>query len=391
LETAYDGKIYFATSKYNTDLHCITNPNAAAGATIITTTPSYSFGPGNAISYCLPEQIDGENGNVTPVASGIITASATSVCIGQPVTLSVTGGTSYEWNGVAQDSTATIIESPSSDTAYFVSVIYGGCSLTDTIEINVNDSPLAAATYSLNACGNLQFENNSVGAATFHWNFGDGTTSVVPAPGYYYPATGSYPVTLIATSVAGCADTTLITVDYNTGPPAIANVSVSITNGDITTASIQNYSQNGVNCILYLGNGDSLTGCGWINYEYAYSAPGDYLITQVVTNSFGCVDSDQVTVHVEFESTLYVPNAFTPNGSGPNELFMAYGTEITEFQLDIFDRWGEQIFESQNLNEGWDGKFRGRMVEQGVYIWKIAYSDSKHANHSLVGHLTVVR
>ncbi|MFH1321973.1 MAG: gliding motility-associated C-terminal domain-containing protein [Bacteroidota bacterium] len=69
--------------------------------------------------------------------------------------------------------------------------------------------------------------------------------------------------------------------------------------------------------------------------------------------------------------SLYIPNTFTPNGDGLNDMFGPAGTGISEFQLQIFNRWGEMIFESDNINNQWDGKFRNRIVQTGAYVYMV--------------------
>lgn len=92
------------------------------------------------------------------------------------------------------------------------------------------------------------------------------------------------------------------------------------------------------------------------------------------------------------ESTFYIPNAFTPEGNGWNEVFHAYGNYITDFNMKIFSRWGELVFEASSLQSGWDGSFRGNPVEAGVYVVKIFYKEGDSAEQKeYLGHVTVIR
>jgi gliding motility-associated-like protein len=107
-----------------------------------------------------------------------------------------------------------------------------------------------------------------------------------------------------------------------------------------------------------------------------------------------CVLSDTILVEGSFESgALWVPNSFTPNNDLLNDTFVLKGTDITEFHLIVFNRWGEVIFESKDMGKPWDGTIKGRMAEQGVYVWKVKYKTlcSKDAQLSRSGHVSVIR
>lgn len=96
------------------------------------------------------------------------------------------------------------------------------------------------------------------------------------------------------------------------------------------------------------------------------------IYTVTGANQYGCINSDDVSVTViPSDEVLYIPNAFTPNGNGLNETFNIYGTGIKSIDLQIFDRWGELLFHSTDLNIGWDGKYKDKQVADGVYVYKV--------------------
>jgi gliding motility-associated-like protein len=88
---------------------------------------------------------------------------------------------------------------------------------------------------------------------------------------------------------------------------------------------------------------------------------------------------------------LYIPNAFTPNGDGLNDIFQAKGYYIEKFDMWIFDRWGEEIFHSDDLLKGWDGTLKGKMSENGVYTWKVIAIDVQKKRHLLTGHVVLIK
>ncbi|MFN6038748.1 MAG: choice-of-anchor L domain-containing protein [Bacteroidota bacterium] len=104
-----------------------------------------------------------------------------------------------------------------------------------------------------------------------------------------------------------------------------------------------------------------------------------------------CFDTLEYSVFVKDKMTLYVPNAFTPNNDGKNEMFKAYGTLVKVFHMLVFDRWGNLIFESSSLGRGWDGTLNGEKVMQGVYVWKVYATDFYDEEHVMIGHVTLIR
>jgi len=111
--------------------------------------------------------------------------------------------------------------------------------------------------------------------------------------------------------------------------------------------------------------------------------------TLTTWTEYGCVNNKSVTVL--FQGILFVPNAFTPNGDGDNDIFYAYGTNIVEFEMMIFDRWGEKLFTSDNLEDGWDGTYKTELVKTETYVWKINYKDVQHNSNKLIGTVTLIR
>jgi gliding motility-associated-like protein len=103
------------------------------------------------------------------------------------------------------------------------------------------------------------------------------------------------------------------------------------------------------------------------------------------------------------EGTIYIPNAFTPNGDHLNEFFLAKGEGIVSFSMNIFDRWGNLLFVSDDVNKGWNGKIEGGHYmlkgdgddtsQQDVYIWKISYATECYPKRSknLIGHVSIVK
>ncbi|MDA9774090.1 gliding motility-associated C-terminal domain-containing protein [Saprospiraceae bacterium] len=110
---------------------------------------------------------------------------------------------------------------------------------------------------------------------------------------------------------------------------------------------------------------------------FEYNDIGIFEITQVVFNELGCTDTLIREICVENVVNLYMPNIFTPDGDGLNDLFTPQGLGIMNFSMLIYDRWGNQVFKSNNINESWDGSFKGKRVQQGVYAIVVEFEDQE--------------
>jgi len=113
----------------------------------------------------------------------------------------------------------------------------------------------------------------------------------------------------------------------------------------------------------------------------------------MVTNEHGCVDEISQTIEVESDVILYAPNTFTPDGDEFNQQWFIYvdGIEMESFELQIYNRWGEIVFESFDPKAKWDGTYHGKVVPQGTYIWNIRVKDIKNdVKYDFDGHINII-
>ncbi|MAZ96161.1 MAG: hypothetical protein CMP53_01410 [Flavobacteriales bacterium] len=126
-------------------------------------------------------------------------------------------------------------------------------------------------------------------------------------------------------------------------------------------------AQNEVSWTWYI---DSVVFTG-ATFEYDFLSPGDYEVVQVVTSDFGCVDSIKLTVSVETDFYLYIPDAFTPDGDGLNECFEIKGVGFEGYEFAVYDRWGNEVFHTLDITECWDGTFNGQQLPLGSYNYRL--------------------
>ncbi len=247
-------------------------------------------------------------------------------------------------------------------------------------------------------CQNLPvcFSDNSTGTGplVYQWNFGDGHSSASANPCHNYANAGTYDVTLHVTSADGCKDDSLVQdmVRIIANPLAAFTLSSTTIQLPATIVDIQNESQHALTYLWQLGN----LGTSSVENPGAtsFTEPGEYPIMLYAYNELGCVDSAQHAVTVYQEEVLFVPNAFTPNGDGNNDYFEIYGKKDGWKQIEvmIFDRWGEKVFESNDMNFKWDGVYKGEKMMEGVYVYllNIVYTNN-HSDKIHKGSVTMVR
>ena len=340
-----------------------------------------------------------------------VTATDTALCNGSsvPISATATGGTggpyTYIWsNGItaqSQNVSPTINQSPSNYTV----TVSDGCSPVATDISTVTVYPLAVSFMSvLDTAGcedfTVQFTALSNIGTSYTWNFGDGSASQSGAiVTHTYVTPNSYNVSLTVTTAQGCVSTLTNNqyIDVYPGPTAAF---VSNPNQATSTAPVISFVDQSIGAtnwawdfgVLNFGSDTSSTQ----NPVYAYSDTGSYSVQLIVTNNFGCTDTTIQSVSVIPEYVLYAPNAFTPfNHDGLNDLFMPQGVGIdpNNFEMSIFDRWGNLIFKTNDVYKGWDGKANGgsKIAQADTYVWKIVTKDYKGDNHQYIGRVTLVR
>lgn len=295
-------------------------------------------------------------------------------------------------NGVSFDTTGAILVSLTGEynicreTAYKNIYIYGSPSIGFTLDPGLQCVPFEA-----------QFTNYSTAETPINylWDFGDGTTSTDINPAHLYESTGNYPVTLTIWTSAGCVDTlTQFEPDIiNVRPIPEAKFTVNPNQTDICHSEIQFTNLSSLaNNYLYIFD-DGATSIDE-SPSHVYLEDGTLNPRLIVTSEYGCQDTSFETVFIE-PFTVYIPNAFTPDEDEANTVFkpIVY-LSIVDWNLQIYNRWGELIFESNDPNIGWDGVNQaGKVSPDGLYMWKLRYTSCEPVNpeHLITGHVSLLR
>ncbi len=228
---------------------------------------------------------------------------------------------------------------------------------------------------------------------SYAWQFSDGKTSNDFEPTHQFSPAGIYSAMLTVKTTSLCSDTSMTMLsNIIVHPKPIAHFTLSTKETSVfdPTVAIRSLaSDDALKNTFYFGDGSSSQ---QISETHEYSTYGDYRITQVVINGFGCVDSVSEIFRVLPEFRYWIPNCFTPDDNAKNDFFMPVTIGVSNYEFQIFDRWGENIYRSTSPEEGWNGKFRGLDSPQGIYIWKLSFKNivtNKTEVH--LGNVTLLR
>jgi PKD repeat protein len=227
----------------------------------------------------------------------------------------------------------------------------------------------------------VSFENISHNYDSCIWDFGDGGFSTADSPVWIFDEKGEYRVTLLVFGREGKVSGSSETITVYGNPVARFEIDADreLDKGEVVR--FYNYSENAVSWDWNFGDEEKSS---LFEPDHKYSRPGSYTITLTVRSQYGCVDSLTVT-NAFNDNSCYIrfPNVFIPNAGGPaggyysnrtdqnSEVFHPVWSGVTDYQLRIFSRLGIQVFETTDIEIGWDGYIRGEKAEPGVYIWKV--------------------
>jgi gliding motility-associated-like protein len=392
-----------------TSVHCYNDSNGTAAISASGGTPGYTYLWNTGANTDVINNLKPGSYAVTVTDNNLCTVSLTSIVVDNPTSLSAytsdtpqaclaltdgsaiihtSGGTpvySYQW---AIGGTDSIINNLSAGT-YLVTVTdANGCLYPDSVVVSLSpplilDTIVVQPTCAPFANGSIKV-NVSGGNPLYSyiWNRpGVSSLETQLAP-------GSYSVTV--TDSRGCTSSDSFFLSYTAALSVEAGIddTIDLGNQAILTATVTSTSS-----VSYVWSPDYHISCNTcVSTDVAPYQTLTYMVS--VTDATGCTATDSVTVHVNSVHDLYVPNAFTPNGDGNNDYFAAFGNKKAwkYVHARIFNRWGELVFESNDIDFKWDGKFKGEFQDPGVYVYLIdvTFIDD-YSIGKLKGSVTLIR
>ena len=315
----------------------------------------------------------------------IIVPDPVFYCENSGAQVNASGGRSYLWSPNYFISTTNLpsiyINSPK-DTMYTVEVSNGCGNSIDSVHVHIIQAKAKAGNDTIICPGESAYVWAS-GGVSYQWSPTQFLSDPNSNMSYATPTIPTH-LRVIVTDSIGCSDTAYVYVklfqpaSVDAGPDYFGFIGdeITLTAKGQGTGIYSWYPTEYVSCV----------NCQSTNV----SPPKNATYIVKFTNENGCSATDDVSIH--FDGIIYVPNTFTPNSDKFNTIFKAVGGNILSFDMKIFDRWGELIFETKDLSQGWNGTYNGEDSPDGVYVWKIRYVDiEKQIPQEIIGHVTLIR
>ncbi len=300
----------------------------------------------------------------------------TLICIGTTASLAASGGTIYQWsNGINTDNN---IVSPVTTSIYQLTVTDQNACVDDTsVTVTVATLPNIIMSNDTVICDGTTANIKAKGGINYSWSNGISTANQTVSPA----STTTYSVKVEDENT--CIDSADIIVEILDIPEATitSNYDTICRNG-----TIKLYAHGGMSYKWNNGKTDS-------GIEEHAKVSDRYSVLATNTKyGTSCYDTTSIYVVVE-NCAVYIPNAFTPNGDALNDIFIPEGivSNTAKFNMFIYNRLGQLVFESNDINKGWNGKFRGQKMPTGTYTWLIRVTEKSIDSYELVGTVHLLR
>ncbi len=340
-----------------------------------------------------------------PPPSADFSASDSTLCEGQCINffdLSTGTPTNWTWYFPGATPTTSNAQNPTG-VCYAVAGTYtvhlvasngnGQDSIAKTAFITVQPCgpPIAGITQSATEiCEDncITYSDNSTDAASYQWTFQGGSPGVSNSqnPGQVcYATPGVFTTTLVVFNPNG-SDTTTTTITVNAAPVVNGGADQTILGGATATLSANGNPPGGT----YAWSPSSLVDCPTCATTDA-NPPDSTAFIVTYTDLNGCVDTDTVWVFVDVNFDWGIPNAFSPNGDGENDILFVRGSGFRSLNLRVFNRYGQVVFETIDQQLGWNGKHKGKDVNPGVFVYYFTATFTNGTTVDAKGNVTLIR
>ncbi len=362
------------------------------------------------VTYTIAPPCDAtETVTITIIDGGIgDTLDGGNYCPNEGVVLLSANGTAGLWSGpgIVDASTGAfdpMLTGPGFFELTFTSTV--GC-VTNVVEVTVEDELFPAFVFEpeggcVPATIEFMVLNQADSYTSAQWTFSGGPIALTPTAEVTFQQPGLYDVTLVLTSEAGCVFSATEVGAVNITPQPQPSFSATPQPADLYNTNITFTDQSGNNVVQWDWQFDPANALGAStepnpSFTFPPGQPGTYPVTLTVVDINGCVGEVTRTVLIRDDFNVFVPNAFTPDNDGVNDVFFVRATDLDpeRFTLQIFNRWGEVVFETNDPEQVWDGSVRGGeyYVQNDVYIWRVvAFRKTGFERVELTGSVTIIR
>ncbi len=272
------------------------------------------------------------------------------------------------------------------------------CNAPDSLMIPLSVADNVKAQFTTPATGCVPytpvFDNTSLAAQSFLWNFGDNNnTSTAANPTYTYNNPGTYTITLVAYNPNTCnlTDTARFTIQVFNAPTADFSFAPVTPAPNMPVTFTNQSSVDAVSFKWEFGDNDSLRTTSRANIDHQYNSTGTFNACLTAYNQVGCPAKICRPVSATVIPLVDVPNAFTPMSGDLNSVVMVRGFGIAKMQFTIWNRWGQKVFDTNDRNKGWDGKVKGVVQPMDVYTYTLTVEFFDGVKTTKKGDITLIR
>ena len=308
-----------------------------------------------------------------------------NLCLGDSIMITASGGNTYEWFPNQYLNTnigSSVTTSPPNDIIYTVAFTNPCGTVYDSVFVKtIEVTPTAGNDTTV--CPGETVLLWADGGVSYQWtppnniaNPSSSSTSAQPPSPIIYE--------VLVTDEYGCSASETVNIEHYPLPYVIVQSDYYAFEGDEVEITATGSNPAG----SYTWEPEDLLDCS--NCQSTIAFPSQTTTFNVFyVDGNGCEAQGETTINLD--GIIYVPNTFTPDGNGHNDYFFPQGGNIKEYHMIIFNRWGEVVFESYNLNGKWDGTYGGEKCKDGTYVWKITYTDISNNKKEIVGHVNLLR
>ncbi|MEN9742507.1 MAG: hypothetical protein RLZZ65_312 [Bacteroidota bacterium] len=383
-------------------------PNGAFVWSNGSTSNSQTLSPSATTNYNVVYTLDGCSSvstfatiTVLPVPS--ISVTNQTVCAGDPAALTASANPSgtYFWGANGVSGTSVYTFTPTQNTQIPVYNVLNGC-FSDTVYAQVNVTPLPISTFTSSSSGGcvpvtVTFTADENQNTSYTWYSNGQNIGAVNPFTYIFTTAGNYNISLTS-SLNGCSSSSYLSapIIVDAYPVAAFEPSSDLFTEPNQGLSFWNNSSNALNYFWDFGDGSTSTEVAPY-HQFNNNENEAIEVSLVAASQLGCLDSISYTIDFDPGLVYYIPNTFTPDGDQFNQVFkpiFTYGIDTHDYLFEVFDRWGELIFESKNPAIGWDGTYsmNGNQCQNGTYIYRITIKVPSIDDRKIIeGHLNLVR
>ena len=305
-----------------------------------------------------------------------------TICEGDQVQITANGASTFSWTPSYYISNTTInnpIVFPPQTTTYYIGFINACGTAVDSVVVNVSKLNTGIRPDTM-ICPGEPVGLWATGGATYDWSPEFLVTDPTSSSSIAHPWQDTEFIVAIAND-DGCKDTLSFFVEVFDLPELKVSNDVYAVKGDLIPIWAE-----GLGTIEWVP--PAFMTCSTCPQTEVFP-PKNTNYTAVLTDANGCKIQDDVAIY--YDPIIYVPNTFTPDNNDYNNVFRAVTQNIIEFEMTIYNRWGEVVFQSFDPDAAWDGYYGGSLSQDGVYVWKIWYSDLNGVRDELVGHVVLLK